>query len=182
MYPKKLVMFREKKNQKHKVDQYTIQGEFVKRWDSATDAAKHFKTSQGNISNAARGDRKTAQGFVWKYVDQPIDHEEQWLSHPVWKVKVSNKGRVQVNCTTVTEGHGSREGYRRVRITTEQGRKSFSVHRLVAETFKADEKAKIDLLCNGKAQVNHLDKNPSNNKLENLEWCTPSQNMFHRFK
>jgi hypothetical protein len=175
-------MFREKKNQKHKVDQYTIQGEFVKRWDSATDAAIYFKTSQGNISNAARGDRKSAQGFVWKYVLQVTDPDEKWLIHPVLGINVSNKGRVQVSKNTVTEGHGSREGYRRVKVQTLQGRKTFSVHRLVAETFKPEDKQHIEALCGDKAQVNHIDKNPSNNKLENLEWCTPSQNMFHRFK
>ena len=33
-----------------------------------------------------------------------------------------------------------------------------------------------------KPQVNHIDNNPLNNELSNLEWCTNSENQIHRFK
>lgn len=45
------------------------------------------------------------------------------------------------------------------------------VHRMVAETFLE----KIE----GKDFVNHLDGNKQNNKVDNLEWCTRSENMQH---
>ncbi|MDN6519214.1 MAG: HNH endonuclease, partial [Enterococcus sp.] len=48
------------------------------------------------------------------------------------------------------------------------------VHRLVAEAFIP----KVE----NKDCVNHIDGNPSNNYLNNLEWCNHAENLFHAYK
>lgn len=48
------------------------------------------------------------------------------------------------------------------------------VHRLVAEQFIP----KID----GKNCINHIDCDRRNNRVDNLEWCTPSENVKHEYK
>jgi hypothetical protein len=50
------------------VNQYTKDGAFVARHDSATSAAKVANTSRRNISHNIMGNQKTAAGFIWKYV------------------------------------------------------------------------------------------------------------------
>lgn len=54
-------------------------------------------------------------------------------------------------------------------------KRTFRVHRLVMMAFSPVEN--MDEL-----EVNHIDGNKKNNKLENLEWCTASENQIHAFK
>lgn len=50
------------------IEQYTIDGKFVRNWKSAKEAQQHYgKSNKGNISSCCAGIRKTAYGFVWKY-------------------------------------------------------------------------------------------------------------------
>ena len=50
-----------------KVQQYDLQGDFVREFKSTQEASRILKISQGNISVCCRGKRKTAGGYVWKY-------------------------------------------------------------------------------------------------------------------
>ena len=49
--------------------------------------------------------------------------------------------------------------------------KQFSVHRIVAEAFLQNP--------NGYTEVNHKDECKTNNRAENLEWCSHVQNSNH---
>lgn len=68
----------------------------------------------------------------------------------------------------------SSRGYSRVTLSNEKGIKRYSVHRLVALHFIPNPE--------NKPFINHIDNNPRNNNVSNLEWCTHSENMIHAQK
>lgn len=65
----------------------------------------------------------------------------------------------------------SNKGYLNITLYKNGIEKHFNVHRLVAETFLTN--------INNLPAVNHIDGNKENNKVDNLEWCTYSENMKH---
>lgn len=50
------------------VGQYTLDGELVKIWQSPCEAGKQIGLSDSHVSEVANGKRKTAYGFIWRYV------------------------------------------------------------------------------------------------------------------
>ena len=52
---------------KKTIYQYDLMGNFIKSYPSSKEAARFLNKSQGNISSAANGKRKTAYGFIWSY-------------------------------------------------------------------------------------------------------------------
>ena len=50
------------------VNQYTTNGELVKIWQSAIEVQRQLGFANQNISSVALGKRKTAYGYVWKYI------------------------------------------------------------------------------------------------------------------
>ena len=65
-------------------------------------------------------------------------------------------------------------GYLAVNLSKNGKAKRFLVHRLVATAF-IDNPKKLK-------QINHIDGNKNNNSINNLEWCTASENISHAFK
>ena len=66
------------------------------------------------------------------------------------------------------------EGYLLVNLNKGKNQLSFRVHRLVAQAFIPNP--------DNKPFINHINGNPDDNRVENLEWCTPSENAIHAIK
>ena len=89
--------------------------------------------------------------------------------------EVSNLGRVRslnynkTNQTKILTPWNNGSGYKLVGLRKDGKRKMFQVHRLVAIAFINNP--------NNYQIINHKDENPSNNYVENLEWCTHKYNL-----
>lgn len=69
----------------------------------------------------------------------------------------------------------SRNGkYRSVSAMKNGKQKRFYVHRLMAQAFIPNPE--------NKPQINHIDGDPSNNNIENLEWVTAKENILHAYE
>lgn len=78
----------------------------------------------------------------------------------------SRQGRIIGGCKP-----DSRTGYMRVSLRKGGMLYRFQVHRLVAGAFMDPAKPCM--------HVNHKDGDKTNNRLENLEWATPQENVRH---
>ena len=64
-----------------------------------------------------------------------------------------------------------KDGYPRVVLYRDKKSLSIKVHQLVMLTFVGE--------CPKGLQINHIDGNKENNHLDNLEYCTPAENVQH---
>jgi hypothetical protein len=67
------------------------------------------------------------------------------------------------------------KGYHCITLRKDNKVKVFRIHRLVIEHFGEKQHSE-------EYQVNHIDGDKSNNRIENLEWVTPKENTLHAIK
>lgn len=65
------------------------------------------------------------------------------------------------------------KGYKSIKLYKNNKTKNFTIHRLIAIAFIPNP--------NNHPIINHIDGNPLNNKIENLEWCTYKHNSKHMY-
>jgi hypothetical protein len=85
-------------------------------------------------------------------------------------IKREGKGDYPVN-EKIVKSNSNGNGYLIINLRKDKKRKSFLVHRLVAQTFINNPEVL--------PQVNHIDEDTMNNTLDNLEWCTAKYNINH---
>lgn len=104
--------------------------------------------------------------IIWKSLSGIVPGGENY--------SVSTEGQVRNDITGKLLSPGTTgNGYQKVVLYSQGKRNEYSVHRLVALAFLDNPE--------NKPQVNHIDGNKANNNLNNLEWCTVSENLVHAY-
>ena len=160
------------------IHQLTLDGEFIKQWDSYEQIQKDLGYNAGHVGSCANGHSKSAHGFIWKNmnivtdlkeyfsIDVEEDDEETYSLY-----KINKKGQI-IGRNNILMTQRISKGYYTIHLKSDSGKgKIFRVHRLVALTFKPNP--------NDYPYVNHIDENKLNNNLTNLEWCDQIHNMAH---
>lgn len=152
------------------VEQWTLDGRFVARHGSFTEAAVAIGRSADNIRRCSQTAGATAYGYMWRPIDDDSIEGETWKSFTdsIW---ISNKGRYK---RRTRRGRfqaakdalmlGSNYGYPRVG--------QHRLHNIVAKLF-------LDPPASAKMVINHKDGNIKNADATNLEWVTRSENSQH---
>lgn len=91
-----------------------------------------------------------------------------------WLYQVSNLWNVKNIKTNRILKPYNWSWYLKLSFLLDNKKKQYYVHRLVAQAFIKN--------IESKKFINHKDWNKTNNKLDNLEWCTASENINHYFK
>ncbi len=165
--------------------QYTADMKEIKTWPSIITAANKLGIDPSGITKACKGKLNHTGGYKWGYERQDLDGEiwKEYIPGTLFQeaaedvcdvlslkssgVQVSNMGRIKSHRYHIV--YGSKVGGYMT-----YGKPVKGVHVMVAEAFLSNPE--------NKPEVNHKDKDGTNNKLENLEWATRSEQMIHSHK
>ena len=160
-----------------RVIQKDLEGKVIKTYDSIKEAGEALGLDRTTVSKAVTKKNKTAGGFIFDY--EGVHNEVLDISQgkPIY----GNKNYyVLLDGTIYNTVRKSKlkpvkndAGYCYVTLTNSEGKKkNHYVHRIVAEHFLENKDKK-------KIQVNHKNKQRDDNRKDNLEWVTISENNKH---
>lgn len=112
----------------------------------------------------SRNDIWNEDAEIWKVIDEYPNYEASSFG----KIRNKNTGYI------LSPQLNSRNGYHTVHIRGISGYKTVFIHKLVAETFLGKRPIAYE--------INHIDGCKINNRADNLEYCTKSENVRHAYE
>jgi hypothetical protein len=160
-----------------RVIQKDMDGNEIARFDSLKEAADSLGMSPSSISKAVLKVNSSAGGYIWDYEETENTELDITQGKPIYgnpKYIIFKDGTVynpirKKPVKPVTNA----AGYCYVTISNGSTKNNHYIHRIVADHFIENDNTEK------KTQVNHKNKQRNDNRIENLEWITPSDNLIH---
>jgi hypothetical protein len=173
-YDTKLIKFY--KRGVYQIDKDT--NEIIEEFESAAEVERILDIAHQSISKVCKGKYKTAGGYKWLYINPErqgqTEKDMKTLPYEIWKnfgdtiYQVSSFGRIKNSLTGfILRSNLSEKNREYIHL----GNITYSVHRLVALLFIPNP--------DNLPEVDHIDKNPTNNNILNLRWLTSKDNSRH---
>lgn len=141
------------------------------------------RSKKFGVTSECRECRMTRRNYLYKHPiqDEPDLPDEIWMPCSCdTNYSVSNFGRVKRTLAVPGTRAGKLnklflddDGYQRAHLISNKVHLNVGVHRLVAFAFLGDPPE-------GMNEVNHIDGDKTNNRVENLEWCNTLHNIYWR--
>lgn len=146
-----------------------------KIYDSVTEAGNDNGVDRTTVGKALCGHNPTAGGYQWKYVNdtrKEFDLKDFTDIEGYPNYKISRDGRVYTGkLKRLLKPVKNANGYYYVTLVADKKKRNWYIHQLVAQTFLEIDEDRI--------YVNHKNRIKTDNRVENLEFVTPSENMKH---
>ena len=139
------------------------------QYSSVMGAARSLGLQSGSISKCCGGKRKRAgeYEFKWAEANEVLPGEVFKPYETAW---VSNFGRYRNHLGVISTPKPCTSGYVEIGING----KTHRLHRVIAVAFGLPRKDDQD-------EIDHIDGNPSNNRLDNLRWANRSEQVRHSY-
>lgn len=127
----------------------------------------YYKFKNGPIEN------KDVKGYYW------IPYHSKYIINKQGKVyNILTKGRLKIHITksSLNNKKNISHGYNNVGVKNDLCKSSNGLHRLLAYAFIPYNNNPMKPYT---LYVNHINGKPGDDRLENLEWTTPRENLIH---
>ena len=167
---------------KKKIIQLDLNNNIIDKFDSLVEASEKTGIGKSSISKVLCGKNTRSGIYKWSYDNEDLNKNNE--------INLNNAKQIQdyLNYYIFPDGRvyglvrnkflspvKEASGYSYVTLINNNIKKNCKIHILVAKAFIKNDNPLKD-------QVNHINKNRSDNNVSNLEWVTRSENMLHANK